>query len=499
MTQQVTSLLLCLALLVTVAFVNASGGRNKNKKGGGYGYQPPQKVIILPAGPSVTYPWVGHCPPKGKCKHIPYVKRPPFPSLLPPAPPLPYYAPVQYVPSYSAPVPQQAYVPAPPAYPQPAPQPYAPEPQPYAPEPQPYAPAPEPQSYAPAPDYSQSAASGFVASQPIYSAPAPEAGYNSVAPAANPTPYNAAPQDFSAPAQLEYAAVAPAEVIQEIAAPDVQEYSAPAPQEVSVAPAQQEYSAPVEQEYAPQAQQEYSAPAAVQEYSAAPVDQEYSSAPVVQGYAGPDTQEFVVQAVQQYAPESADVETSQVDYQPTGDVSVVPAFASYEEPPSANSASYPELTVEQQTAPSWGPVAGPYGETVAPSNSGEVQSYSAAEINEPVIAAEPQGNEQAYSPVEAQPEQPVQTYEQPAFEQPSWEPAQQIDNILPEATLAPEIFDIQGEYAPQEPVQQQEGVAPYESEAYELDNQQAEEIGEYSENNYGTRIKPRGAQQRRQN
>lgn len=104
------SLLFCLVLLASLAFVDA--GKKKQK---GHSYPVPQKVIILQAGPSATYPWVGHCPPKGKCKHFYKVARPPFPSFQPPAPRLPYYAPAQYAPPQYAPAPYSAPVYAPPA------------------------------------------------------------------------------------------------------------------------------------------------------------------------------------------------------------------------------------------------------------------------------------------------------------------------------------------------------------------------------------------------
>lgn len=96
MYQQVTTLALCLVLLAAVAV-------EAHKKQKGYEYVPPQKVIILPAGPSVTYQWLGHCGPKGKCKKIPMLKRPPFPSFAPPAHPLSAYAPVLTYPAPPAP------------------------------------------------------------------------------------------------------------------------------------------------------------------------------------------------------------------------------------------------------------------------------------------------------------------------------------------------------------------------------------------------------------
>nr|CAH0107026.1 unnamed protein product [Daphnia galeata] len=135
----VISLLLCFALLASIAFVDA--GKKKQRP-----YPITQKVIILQAGPSATYPWVGHCPPKGKCKKFYKVARPPFPSFLPPAPRLPYYAPAQYAPAQYAPA---QYAPA-----QYAPAQYAP------------APYTEPVYSQPAPVYSAPA-------EPVYSAPAP--------------------------------------------------------------------------------------------------------------------------------------------------------------------------------------------------------------------------------------------------------------------------------------------------------------------------------------
>ena len=140
---QVISLLLCFALLASIAFVDA--GKKKQRP-----YPITQKVIILQAGPSATYPWVGHCPPKGKCKNFYKVARPPFPSFLPPAPRLPYYAPAQYAPAQYAPA---QYAPAPytePVYSQPAPV---------------YSAPAEPVYSAPAPVYSQP-------DETVYSAPA---------------------------------------------------------------------------------------------------------------------------------------------------------------------------------------------------------------------------------------------------------------------------------------------------------------------------------------
>ncbi len=146
------SLLLCLALLASLALVDA--GKKKQRP-----YPITQKVIILQAGPSATYPWVGHCPPKGKCKHFYKVARPPFPSFLPPAPRLPYYAPAQYAPAQHVPA---QYAPSPyqaPVYAEPAPV-YSGHSEPA------YSGPSEPVYSEPAPVYSQPA-------EPVYSAPAP--------------------------------------------------------------------------------------------------------------------------------------------------------------------------------------------------------------------------------------------------------------------------------------------------------------------------------------
>ncbi|XP_046445838.1 extensin-like [Daphnia pulex] len=162
---RVISLLVCLALLASLALVDA--GKKKQRP-----YPITQKVIILQAGPSATYPWVGHCPPKGKCKHFYKVARPPFPSFLPPAPRLPYYAPAQYAPAQHAPAqyaPAQ-YAPAPyqaPVYAEPAPVYSGPsEPVYSAPSEPAYSGPSEPVYSEPAPVYSQPA-------EPVYSAPAP--------------------------------------------------------------------------------------------------------------------------------------------------------------------------------------------------------------------------------------------------------------------------------------------------------------------------------------
>jgi len=155
------------ALLASVALVNA--GKKKQRP-----YPITQKVIILQAGPSATYPWVGHCPPKGKCKHFYKVARPPFPSFLPPAPRLPYYAPAQYAPAQHAPA---QYAPAQyaPVYSEPAPVYSGPSEPVYSGHSEPaysgpaepvYSGPSEPVYSAPAPVYSQPA-------EPVYSAPAP--------------------------------------------------------------------------------------------------------------------------------------------------------------------------------------------------------------------------------------------------------------------------------------------------------------------------------------
>ena len=117
-------------MLLTIAVLVTGHKGHKGKKGS---YPSgPQQVIILPAGPSVTYPWVGHGHHKGHFKgnfkgKIPYIPRPAFPSLLPPAPPAPVYQVYTYAPA----VPQYA-----PAVPQ-----YAPEAPQYAPVAPQYAPA----------------------------------------------------------------------------------------------------------------------------------------------------------------------------------------------------------------------------------------------------------------------------------------------------------------------------------------------------------------------
>lgn len=74
-----------------------------HKKQKGYEHVPPRKVIILPAGPSVTYQWLGHCGPKGKCKKIPMLRRPPFPAIMPPGPAVTAYAPVFTYPAPAGP------------------------------------------------------------------------------------------------------------------------------------------------------------------------------------------------------------------------------------------------------------------------------------------------------------------------------------------------------------------------------------------------------------
>ena len=376
-----TSLLLCLALLASVVLVNAH-----KKQKGGYQYQPPQKVIILPAGPSATYAWVGHCPPKGKCKNIPYVKRPPFPSFLPPAPPLPYYAPVQY--TYPAP-------------------------------PQPYSP-PAIYSQPTLPVYAQEPA--FVPSAPAYSAPIPV-------------------------------------TVPEYAAAPAPSYAEPFP---VPAPAQQEYAAPAQQEYAAPAQQEYAAPAS-QEYAPAIAEQSYGSVSSQSIYA-----------------ESGEVAQPTSVPQYSGDASIVPAYSA-PEAPAVVSGGYSELAVEQQTAPSWGPVAGPYGESTASTveQNGLVETGSIVES---------QGSSEYSSPAEYQQEE--QNIQQPAYA------------AQPESTNAPEAYDLGG-YVQEEVEQQQDVIqtgSPYETDSYQLDLsiQQAAEEGEYAEsNNYGTRIRPRGAQVRR--
>ncbi|XP_045025206.1 LOW QUALITY PROTEIN: extensin-2 [Daphnia magna] len=188
---RVISLLLCFVLLASLALVDA--GKKKQK---GHSYPVPQKVIILQAGPSATYPWVGHCPPKGKCKHFYKIARPPFPSFLPPAPRLPYYAPVQYAPApYSAPVytpqaplysqPEPVYSQQPePVYPQQSAPVYAQQPEPiYPQQSEPYAQQPEPvypQQSEPVypqqsePVYPQQSEPVYAQqSEPVYSQPAP--------------------------------------------------------------------------------------------------------------------------------------------------------------------------------------------------------------------------------------------------------------------------------------------------------------------------------------
>ncbi|KAI9564521.1 hypothetical protein GHT06_008260 [Daphnia sinensis] len=224
---RVISLLLCLALLASLALVDA--GKKKQK---GHSYPVPQKVIILQAGPSATYPWVGHCPPKGKCKHFYKIARPPFPSFLPPAPRLPYYAPAQYAPApYSAPVytpPAPQYSQSEPVYsqqPEPAyPQQSAPvysqpepvynqQPEPvYNQQPEPvYNQQPEPvYNQQPEPVYPQQPEPAFAQqSEPVYSQPAPvyteqaEPVYSEPAPTySQPGPVDSAPaqapSDYSA-------------------------------------------------------------------------------------------------------------------------------------------------------------------------------------------------------------------------------------------------------------------------------------------------------------
>lgn len=422
--RQVTSLLLCLALLASIAYVNATG-RKKQK---GYQYQAPQKVIILPAGPSATYPWVGHCPPKGKCKNIPYVKRPPFPSFLPPAPPLPYYAPVQY--TYAA---------------RPA---------------QPYS--------QPAPVYAQQA--------PAYSQPAP--AYTQQAP---PT------ASFAPPAPAYSQSVpAPVAVPEYAAAPPAPSYSEPAPVQQEYAPAQQEY-APAQQEFAP-AQQEF-APVQQEFTPAAPIQEEYApSAPAQQEYAPAAEQSFAsgyglgdsTQQISAGSDEDTSFDQPTNVPQYNGDASIVPAYSIPEEP--VVSGGYSELAVEQQTAPSWGPVAGPYGESTAAT----VEQNGIVETG---ILVESQAADSSSSEYQ----QEVQNVDQPVYTQ-------------PESTNAPEVYSQgQGEavYVQEEAVQPQDVIqtgSPYETEAFQLDLsiQQAAEAGEYSEsNNYGSRIRPRGAQLRR--
>ena len=154
----------------------------------------PQQVIILPAGPSVTYPWVGFGNFKGKAKKVPKISRPPFPSLLPAAP-----APVVPVLTYSAAAPAPQYAPAAPQY---APAPAAPQ---YAPAAPQYEPAPAAPQYAPAPQWAPSA--------PQY---APE-----------PIPYAAA----AAPQQYVAAPAAPAAPAYESITSPVAQYSQPLPAE----------------------------------------------------------------------------------------------------------------------------------------------------------------------------------------------------------------------------------------------------------------------------
>jgi len=122
-----------------------------HKKQKKHGYPTaPRKFIILQAGPSVTYPWVGH----GKVHKAPYLQRPLFPSFGDPAPAVPaYQAVASYDPapsSYAADVPQYPtepdYAPAAPSYVPAAPS-YAPAPPSYAPAAPEYAPAAP--SYAP--------------------------------------------------------------------------------------------------------------------------------------------------------------------------------------------------------------------------------------------------------------------------------------------------------------------------------------------------------------
>ena len=157
----------------------------------------PQQVIILPAGPSVTYPWVGFGNFKGKAKKVPKISRPPFPSLLPAAP-----APVVPVLTYSAAAPAPQYAPAAPQY---APAPAAPQ---YAPAAPQYEPAPAAPQYAPAP-----AAPQWAPSAPQY---APE-----------PIPYAAA----AAPQQYVAAPAAPAAPAYESITSPVAQYSQPLPAE----------------------------------------------------------------------------------------------------------------------------------------------------------------------------------------------------------------------------------------------------------------------------
>jgi len=162
--------------------------------------QAPRQFIILQAGPSVTYPWVGH----GKVHKAPYFPRPLFPSFAQaaPAPAAPVYqavasypaAPVSYapdVPQYpsepeypsSVPVPSYAgsaaeYAPAAPEYAPAAPTEYVPDVPSYAVASPEYAAAPSVPQYdpLPAPVYAED-----VAAQP-YAAPEGFPSFNDIAP-----------------------------------------------------------------------------------------------------------------------------------------------------------------------------------------------------------------------------------------------------------------------------------------------------------------------------
>ena len=255
--------------------------------------------------------------------------------------------------------------------------------------------------------------------------------------------------------------------VPEYAAAPAPSYAEPFP---VPAPAQQEYAAPAQQEYAAPAQQEYAAPAQ-QEY-AAPASQEYAPAIAEQSYGSVSSQSIYAESGEVAQP------TSVPQY--SGDASIVPAYSA-PEAPAVVSGGYSELAVEQQTAPSWGPVAGPYGESTASTveQNGLVETGSIVES---------QGSSEYSSPAEYQQEE--QNIQQPAYA------------AQPESTNAPEAYDLGG-YVQEEVAQQQDVIqtgSPYETDSYQLDLsiQQAAEEGEYAEsNNYGTRIRPRGAQVRR--
>ena len=200
--------LLCLALLI-----GAVTSHKKLKK------RPaaPTKFLILQAGPSVTYPWVGH----GKVHKALYLPRPFFPPYGEPSVPA-YQAVASYAPAPAS------YASAPPSYAPAAPS-YAPDVPQYPSEPQYGSTAP---SYAPAaPEYSQAA--------PEYSPAAPEY-----------TP--AVPSYAAAAAAPEYAPAAP-------------EYAPAAPE---YAPAIPEYaSAAVAPQYDPLPAPIYAEDVAVQPYA----------------------------------------------------------------------------------------------------------------------------------------------------------------------------------------------------------------------------------------